>query len=262
MAANNHIALELLRKAHPPQTAATIFTEKVLHKPLLLRPTSPDPNSQDARARRRLQRVRKQEKSRRRQKPKALSAKEKRVTGIYDVSKDLQKYHIYVPLYRMWIRYIWEILGMMKGKANWVTPQGAGVKLASADFHGAKLMVVRSKSVSLVGLRGIVVRDTKFTFQIITQQNEVKGTQESNDFYRMQPADRRLVIPKNHTIFKIQIPQPDAVEENPDPKLDKDIGDEEMGENALIFEVHGSSFEHRAIDRATKKFKQHNMVEL
>lgn len=182
MAANNHIALELLRKAHPPQTATTIFTEKVLHKPLLLRPTSPDPNSQDARARRRLQRVRKKEKSRRRQKPKPLSAKEKRVTGIYDVSKDLQKYHLYVTLYRMWIRYIWEILGMVKGKANRVTPQGAGVKLASADFHGAKVMVVRSKSVSLVGLRGIVVRDTKFTFQIITQQNELKGTQESNDF--------------------------------------------------------------------------------
>lgn len=175
MAANNHIALELFRKAHPPQTAATIFTEKVLHKPLHLRPTSPDPNSQDARARRRLQRLRKKEKSRRRQKPKPLSAKEKRVTGIYDVSKNLQKYHIYVPLYRMWIRYIWEILGMARGKANWVTPQGAGVKLASADFHGAKVMVVRSKCVSLVGLRGIVLRDTKFTFQIITQQNELKG---------------------------------------------------------------------------------------
>ncbi|KAL8638013.1 MAG: hypothetical protein Q9228_004791 [Teloschistes exilis] len=244
MAANNHIALELLRKAHPPQTAATIFTEKVLHKPLHLRPTSPDPNSQDARARRRLQRVRKKEKSRRRQKPKPLSAKEKRVTGIYDVSKDLQKYHIYVPLYRMWIRYIWEILGMGRGKANWVTPQGAGVKLASADFHGAKVMVVRSKCVSLVGLRGIVLRDTKFTFQIITQQNELK------------------VIPKNHTIFKIQIPQPDAVDENPNPQLDKDIGDDEMGVNVLIFELHGSSFEQRAIDRATKKFKQRNMIEL
>ncbi|KAI4247798.1 MAG: hypothetical protein LQ352_006099 [Teloschistes flavicans] len=244
MEANDHLALELLRKAHPPQTASTIFTEKVLHKPLHLRPTSPDPNSQDARARRRLQRLRKKEKSRRRQKPKSLSAKEKRVTGIYDVPKDLQKHHIYVPLYRMWIRYIWDILGMVKGEAHWVTAQGAGTKLTSADFHGAKVMVVRSKCVSMVGLRGIVLRDTKFTFQIITQQNELK------------------MIPKNHTIFRIQIPQPDAVEEDPTPKLDKDLGEEEMGVNALIFELHGSSFEHRAIDRATKKFKQRNIVEL
>lgn len=78
----------------------------------------------------------------------------------------------------------------------------------------------------------------------------------------MQLADCRLVIPKNHTIFKIQIPQPDAVDENPNPQLDKDIGDDEMGVNVLIFELHGSSFEQRAIDRATKKFKQRNMIEL
>lgn len=176
MAATNHIAIELLNKAHPPQTASAIFTEKVLHKPLHLRPTSPDPNSQNARAHRRLQRLRKKDKLRKRQKPKPLSAQEKRVTGIYEISRHLQKYDIYVPLYRMWLRYVWEILGIVKGKQAWVTAQGAGAKLASADFHGAKLMVVRSKCVSTVGLKGIVVRDTKFTFQVITTKNEVKST--------------------------------------------------------------------------------------
>ncbi|KAL8738169.1 MAG: hypothetical protein Q9181_001027 [Wetmoreana brouardii] len=244
MAATNHVALNLLKKAHPPETASTIFTEKVLHKPLHLRPTSPDPNSQDARAHRRLQRLRKKEKSRRRQKPKPLSAKEKRVTGIYEIPKHLQKYDIYVPIYRMWLRYIWEILGMVKGKQNWVTAQGAGAKLASADFHGAKLLVVRSKCVSTVGLEGIVVRDTKFTFQLVTKEDKLK------------------TVPKNHTLFKFHIPQPDAVPDSPDPRLGKDIAKDDIGANALAFEVHGSSFEHRAIDRATKKFKQRNMTEL
>lgn len=65
---------------------------------------------------------------------------------------------------------------MVKGKQAWVTAQAAGSKIASADFHGAKLCVVRSKCVSLVGLKGIVVRDTKFTFQIITERNELKST--------------------------------------------------------------------------------------
>ncbi|KAL8996855.1 MAG: hypothetical protein Q9169_003757 [Polycauliona sp. 2 TL-2023] len=244
MEANPHIALDLLRKAHPPETASTIFTEKVLHKPLHLRPSSPDPTSQDARAHRRLQRVRKKEKAKRRQKPKPLSAKEKRITGIYEINKEAQKYDIYVPLYRMWLGYIWEILGMAKGKPTWVTAQAAGAKLASADFHGAKLMVVRSKCVSTVGLSGIVVRDTKFTFQIITQKSELK------------------TIPKTHTIFRFNIPQPNAIEEMPGSDKIKDILDEEMGSNALIFELHGSSFEHKAIDRATKKFKQRNMTEL
>lgn len=175
MAATTHIALDLLLRAQPAVTASAIFTEKVLHKPLHLRPTSPDPNSQDARARRRCQRLRKQGKARRRQRPKPLSAKEKRITGVYEIPKDSQKNEVYTPLYRMWLRYIWEILGVVKGKQNWVTAQGAGTKIASADFHGAKLMVVRSKCVSLVGLKGVVVRDTKFTFQIITEKNELKS---------------------------------------------------------------------------------------
>ncbi|KAL8850023.1 MAG: hypothetical protein Q9221_005040 [Calogaya cf. arnoldii] len=244
MEVNLHPALELLKRAHPPETASAIFTEKILHKPLHLRPTSPDPNRQDARAHRRLHRLRKKEKAKRRQKPKPLSAKEKRITGIYDINKESQNYGIYVPLYRMWLAYIWEILGMVKGKQTWVTAQAAGAKLASADFHGAKLMVVRSKCVSTVGLRGIVVRDTKFTFQIITEKNELK------------------TIPKTHTVFRFQIPQPDAIDKVADPDETKDISADEMRPNALTFELHGSSFEQRAIDRATKKFKQRNMTEL
>ncbi|KAL9002491.1 MAG: hypothetical protein Q9188_004572 [Gyalolechia gomerana] len=244
MSATTHVALDLLNKAHSPETASAIFTEKILHKPLRLRPTSPDPNSQDARAHRRLQHLRKQEKSRRRKKPKPLSAKEKRISGIYEIPKESQQYALYVPLYRMWLVYMWEILGMVKGKQAWVTAQAAGSKIASADFHGAKLSVVRSKCVSLIGLKGIVVRDTKFTFQIITERNELK------------------TLPKNHTVFQFQLPQPDAIAETLHLKSDKDILDENMGANALVFEVHGDSFEHRAVERATKKFKPRNLAGL
>ncbi|KAL8982884.1 MAG: hypothetical protein Q9177_005142 [Variospora cf. flavescens] len=263
MAGTSHIALDLLKRAHPPETALAIFTEKVLHKPLHLRPSSPDPNSQDARAHRRLQRLRKQEKIRGRQRPKPLSAKEKRITGIYEIPKESQKYAIYVPLYRMWLGYIWEILGMGKGKQSWVTAQGAGGKIASADFHGSKLTVVRSTCVSLVGLKGIVVRDTKFTFQIITEKNEPKSISRLFPLAKHRPrAYKDLAIPKNHTIFEFHIPQPDAIAEGTDITLNKDISDEDLGVNALVFQIHGSSFEYRAVDRATKKFKQRPLPEL
>ena len=176
MPANMHIAQTLLNQAHPPDIAAEIFEDKVLHKPLHLRPTSPDPTSQDARAKRRLLRIRKEEKAKRRRKPKPLSAKEKRKTGIYDIQDDAKKYEIYEPLHHMWIGYMWEILGMIPGQSCYVTAQSAGSKLASADYHGAELMVTRSRCVGLVGLKGIVVRDTKFTFQVITKKNELKST--------------------------------------------------------------------------------------
>ena len=198
MAPSRHIAHELLSEAYPQDTASAIFTDKVLHKPLHLRPSSPDPASQDGRAQRRLQRLRKDEKKHRRQKPKPLSAKEKRITRIYDIPENSKKYEIFVPLHRMWVGYMWEILGMKEGEQAFVTVNSAGSKLASADYHGAELTVVRSRCVSTVGLQGIVVRDTKLTFQIITKKNDLKseclgkefniGTDFSQPFPRGTPS--------------------------------------------------------------------------
>ena len=179
MANYKHIAHDLLTQAHPAPLAASIFVDKVLHKPLHLRPTSPDRSSQDARAKRRIQRLRKKEKSQRRQKVKPLSAKEKRDSGIYEIPDTAKKYEIYVPLHRMWVGYVWEILGMKKDEKAFFTGNSVGSKLASADYHGAEVTVVRSKCMGMVGLAGIVVRDTKFTFQIITKKNELKSKTSS-----------------------------------------------------------------------------------
>lgn len=176
MANFNHIAHDLLTQAQPAQLADSIFVDKVLHKPLHLRPTSPDPTSQDARAKRRIQRLRKKEKSQRRQKVKPLSAKEKRDTGLYEIPDTARKYEIYVPLHKMWVGYMWEILGMKIDERSFVSGKSAGSKLASADFHGAEVTVVRSRCMGMVGLSGIVVRDTKFTFQIVTKKDELKST--------------------------------------------------------------------------------------
>ena len=62
------------------------------------------------------------------------------------------------------------------------------------------------------------------------------------------------VIPKEHTVFRFQIPQPGSV-------LGEGGKDSEKSED-LVFELYGSQFENRATDRATKKFKQRNLSEL
>ena len=71
--------------------------------------------------------------------------------------------------------------GKGKGEAGggknggYVTASGAGSLLASADFHGAEVQVVRSRCVGRVGVRGIVVRETKFTFVVVTRGDGVKS---------------------------------------------------------------------------------------
>lgn len=84
-------------------------------------------------------------------------------------------------------------------------------------------------------------------------------------------ADLRVlwtVIPKEHTVFRFEIPQPprkgvvgDGVGTGEGQGEGEGEG-EGVGLRDLVFELHGSQFENRAPERATKKFKQRNMSDL
>ncbi|GFF25706.1 ribonuclease P protein subunit p29 [Aspergillus udagawae] len=227
-----HIARELLARAHSPDTAEQLFTERIKQKPLYLRPTSPTPA--DNRERRRLHRIRKKEYFLRKQKPKPLSAREKRISGLYDLPKEECKYSIFKELHKLWVDYMQEILDLRVRQVP-ITPQSHGSKLVTADFHGAELEVVRSRCSGRVGVKGIVVRDTKFTFMIVTEKDEVK------------------TIPKEHTIFRFSVPLPSADDE------DTAMSDGDKVKKELTLELHGSQFENRPVDRANKKFKWRNV---
>lgn len=106
---------------------------------------------------------------------------------------------------------------------------GTAARLCSCDFHGAELEVVRSRCVSRVGVKGIVVKDSKFAFQIVTEKDQVK------------------VVPKEHTIFRFAVPKPGIPKEE---------------QKDLVFELHGDQFIIRATDRANRKFKPHFLPDL
>lgn len=231
MSSSENITKSLLSRAHSPSSTTRIFTEKIKNRPLHLKPTEPD----NARHKRLLHRA-ELRKRKKKLKPKPLSAREKRALCIYEIPKTEQKYAIYEPLHQMWTGYIHEVLGENCTPVD----SGAVAKLVSADFHGAELEVVRSRCVSRIGLKGIVVRDSKFVFQIITRNDVLK------------------VIPKEHTVFKFELPPPGQV------GLVEGAGEGSGGreEKNLVFELHGDQFQYRAADRANKKFKTHFLPDL
>ncbi|KAI1172670.1 RNase P/MRP, p29 subunit [Nemania sp. FL0916] len=205
---------DLLRRAHSPDSANRIYSDKIQHRPLLLKPSSPPPSTaRDAR-----RRARNEKKKRAKAlKPKPLSARERRRLQLYHLPDEGKKYSIFAPLHDLWLGYIREILGSEIYHGG----EGAGAKLSAADFHGAEVEVSRSRCPSRVGLRGIVVKDSRFTFEIITQKNQVK------------------TLPKEGTSFRVRVPAADA-------KADQ---------KPFCFEIHGDQFQYRASDRAMKKFK-------
>ncbi|KAL4802363.1 hypothetical protein BDV18DRAFT_65633 [Aspergillus unguis] len=236
-----HPAQALLARAHSPETAETLFTERIKQRPLHLRGTSPTPA--DNRSRRRLHRLRKKEYFLRHQKPKPLSAREKRESGIYKLPKEECKYETFKVLNAMWAEYMREILDLGPGGGAWkhpgpngklITASSHGSKLVSADFHGAEVEVVRSRCAGRVGISGIVVRDTKFTFVVVTAADGVK------------------TIPKEQTVFRFCVPLPDS-------KDGEEKKDSEGDDNKVVLELHGSQFQNRPVDRANKKFKWRNV---
>ncbi|KAF3766879.1 RNase P/MRP, p29 subunit [Cryphonectria parasitica EP155] len=219
----------LLARAHSPTSAERIYTEKIQHRAIFLRPTSPPPQTTAKQARRK-ERERKAKERRKALKPKPLSAKQRKKLGLYEVPRDGQKYATFVPLHDLWLGYVREILGNEVHTGG----QGAAAKLSAADFHGAEVEVVRSGCVGRVGIKGIVIRDTRFVFEVITPKNKVK------------------IVPKEGTMFRVEVPPP-AV-----PKLDENAHqDARPSTKNLVFEILGDQFAIRAADRANRKFKPH-----
>lgn len=228
----------LLARAHSPDSANRLYTEKIQHRTLHLRPTSPPPsNAREAREKARKKQAEKRKKSLR---PRPLSARQRRKLGLYQIPKEGQKYSIFEPLHSLWLGYIREILGNEINTGG----QGAAAKLASADFHGAGVEVVRSGCVSRVGIKGIVIKDSRFVLEIITPKNQIK------------------TVPKEGTIFRIEVPAKDKEETTAPASAEDKQPDQDAGTGKFVFELHGDQFSYRPADRATKKFKTHFLKNL
>ena len=246
----NNIAQTLLSRAHSPTSATRIYAEKILQRPLHLKPTSSAPNPQ---IQRRLERERKLAARKKKLKPRPLSSRQKRSLCLYDIPKSSQKYSIYEPLHKLWLGYIREVLGIDEvgnsenGKEVEIGSAEAA-RLCAVDYHGAEIEVVRSRCVSRVGVRGIVVKDSKFVFEVVTRKDQVK------------------IVPKEHTVFRFNIPrrgrhceekaEEGVVTEGEKGKVGKGEQNGE-GKRDLVFELHGNQFIYRAVDRANRKFKSH-----
>ena len=67
------------------------------------------------------------------------------------------------------------------------------------------------------------------------------------------------MVPKEHTVFRFELPLPFA------PGGKDAVGECEGQDQAqpqqkkLVFELHGSQFQNRPVDRANKKFKWRNV---
>jgi len=233
--------LALLQQFHPPQLAAEIQSTRAQHKPLPLHPTATTHDDDDARDLRRRTRAAKQPP---RRKPQPLSAKEKRKLRVHALPTRNIPYETFRPLHALWLRYVRELMALGGGGAA----AALAGKMASGDLHGAMVEVVRSRAVDRVGIRGIVVKETRGVLEIATEAGRVK------------------TVPKEFTIFRIEVPMQEEDkgegkgkgEEEKEKKKEKETGKV----RTMVFDLHGSQLMFRAPDRAGRKFKAKSLLDL
>ncbi|KAL6521025.1 hypothetical protein OROGR_017594 [Orobanche gracilis] len=98
---------------------------------------------------------------------KHMSLKQHKRSGLFDLPKEFHKFGIFKPMHDKWKAYIQQLLKII-GKDQ------LAQCFLNADLHGAIMLVVQCKIVVYVGIHGIMVRETKETFGIITQDNKFR----------------------------------------------------------------------------------------
>lgn len=106
-------------------------------------------------------------------KVRCLTRVEKKSLGFYAIPRRGVKYDDVLPLNKMWLKYISEVLELDKPVPDCTSKawENFTQALFKADFHGSILKVVRSKCPSYVDKTGICIMDTRNTFKIVSKDN-------------------------------------------------------------------------------------------
>ncbi|EFC40707.1 predicted protein [Naegleria gruberi] len=146
--------------------------------------------------------------------------------------KTKRKYEEYLPLNEMWKEYMKTTLGPSSLVNN--------ETLLKVDYHGCIFKVVKSKCGSYVGKEGIMIKESENTFQILSRENKT------------------FTIPKNGSIFQFTF-EKEVI--NKSPKV-KDTPKQQPQYKHFQVEIIGTQFCFRTYDRASKRFKRRDIIDL
>ncbi|KJA20510.1 hypothetical protein HYPSUDRAFT_142041 [Hypholoma sublateritium FD-334 SS-4] len=194
-----------------------------------------------------------------------IGKKEARERGVWKFDKKQARFDLFVPLHTLWMDYMSELLGLppkpstapSSEAAAQAMPHASGMhpKLLKADFHGSLMTVSQSKNPCIVGISGIVIHETENAFKVITRENKVKLLPKQNQIFKFA-VPLYSTLPPSHNVntpFSVKTP----FTAPPPPPMST-----VLDQPYIEFELYGNQFRFRAADRAGRKFKHKETIEL
>ncbi|CAI9715877.1 P subunit p29-like [Octopus vulgaris] len=112
---------------------------------------------------------------------KTLSSKLRKQLKIFHIQPEVQKFHNFLPLHKLWKQYMKQLIQFENISPN--NLMAVNLKVLKADYHGCYLTVSKSKCPSYVGTTGIVLMETKNIFKIITKDDKFKCIPKKNSVF-------------------------------------------------------------------------------
>ena len=110
--------------------------------------------------------------------------------NLHSIPKEGQKYAYFVPLNHLWKQYISSVFKTGQNRLS----LRADERLLKVDYHGAIFTVINSKCTTYIGLKGIVAKETKHMFMLITEYDELKCIPKKNNIFMFEHEGHRVKI--------------------------------------------------------------------
>lgn len=107
-----------------------------------------------------------------------FSRKQQKELGLYNLKKDRLTFDGLIPLHNRWREYIHAVVTPAEDRNELLK------RLYAADLHGCLIRVAETREKRCLKVNGIVVRDSKTCFHIVTRD------------------DRLVIVPKQHNVFE------------------------------------------------------------
>ncbi|KAB0791800.1 hypothetical protein PPYR_03600 [Photinus pyralis] len=139
-----------------------------------------------------------------RKKKQFITRKERKKLNILKLPKQDWNYKELGVMRDLWKQYMRNNLALYPKIPTWEDSNwnNFNITLAKSEFIGAELTVVRSKNVNQVGMRGIVVLETKATYQIVTPKNELKILIKKSSVFSLVLDDMKFTIFGKYTVVR------------------------------------------------------------
>ena len=128
--------------------------------------------------------------------------KQKKLNYTHGLVKQLKnenfEYGNLLTMNKMWQEYITELMNNTNNEENILS------KVLKADLHGAILTVVKSTNINNIGIEGIVLFESKRTFNILNKKNEIKTVLKQGSVFEifMDYIKAKIILYGDNFIFK------------------------------------------------------------